>query len=241
MTTPREFEQGQAVFDADGRPGEITQAFFDFDHGDWVYTVEGLGTRAEVELTSVGPDFEEPPPLDIGVDADLDDIGDVAGDGTNGAGDAGGDGTNGEGDVGGGGPPPAEEIDIGTPRDISGYVVPPSGLSRSDVEAIVRSWVNLHRIEVNDALRALESDTEAIEKLTSDLDTLRDSISGLVIEQVGFRDRQAEDLGALEEVDQTSLGGFIRNVGGFLLSPFDKIKDAFEEYVLSEFRDGLNR
>ena len=192
MTTPREFEQGQAVFDAEGRPGEITQAFFDFDHGDWVYTVEGLGTRAEVEVE-------------------------------------------------GGGPPPSEEIDIGTPRDISGYVVPPSGLSRSDVEAIVRSWVNLHRIEVNNALQALERDTEAIDKLTSDLDALRDSISGLVIEQVSFKDRQAEDLGALEEVEQTSLGGFIRNVGGFLLSPFDKIKDAFEEYVLSEFRDGLNR
>ena len=219
MTTPREFEQGQAVFDAEGRPGEITQAFFDFDHGDWVYTVEGLGTRAEVELTSVGPDYEEPPPLDIGVDADLDPEVEVEGDG----------------------PPPSEEIDIGTPRDISGYVVPPSGLSRSDVEAIVRSWVNLHRIEVNNALQALERDTEAIDKLTSDLDALRDSISGLVIEQVSFKDRQAEDLGALEEVEQTSLGGFIRNVGGFLLSPFDKIKDAFEEYVLSEFRDGLNR
>ena len=219
MTTPREFEQGQAVFDAEGRPGEITQAFYDFDFGEWVYTVEGLGTRAEVELTSVGPDYEEPPPLDIGVDADLDPEVDVEGDG----------------------PPPSEEIDIGTPRDISGYVVPPSGLSRSDVEAIVRSWVNLHRIEVNNALQALERDTEAIDKLTSDLDALRDSISGLVIEQVSFKDRQAEDLGALEEVEQTSLGGFIRNVGGFLLSPFDKIKDAFEEYVLSEFRDGLNR
>ena len=206
MTTPREFEVGQAVFDAEGRPGEITQAFYDFDFGDWIYTVEGLGTKAEIELTAFGPEFAEP---------------EVA--------------------VEGGGPSPAEEIDIGTPRDISGYVVPPSGLSRSDVEAIVRSWVNLHRIEVDNALRALESDTEAIDKLTSDLDTLRDSVSGLVIEQVGFRDRQAEDLGALEEVDQTSLGGFIRNVGGFLLSPFDKIKDAFEEYVLSEFRDGLNR
>ena len=119
--------------------------------------------------------------------------------------------------------------------------MPPSGLSRSDVEAIVRSWVNLHRIEVNNALRALESDTEAIDNLTSEVNALQDSISGLVIEQVSFKDRQAEDLGALEEVEQTSLGGFIRNVGGFLLSPFDKIKDAFEEYVLSEFRDGLNR
>ena len=219
MTTPREFEQGQAVFDAEGRPGEITQAFYDSDHGDWVYTVEGLGTRAEVELSPVGPDFEEPPPLDIGVDAD----------------------SEAEVEVEGGGFPPAEEIDIGTPRDISGYVVPPSGLSRSDVEAIVRSWVNLHRIEVNNALRALESDTEAIDKLTSDLDTLRDSVSGLVIEQVGFRDRQAEDLGALEEIEETSLGGFIRTVGGFLLSPFDKIKDALEEYILGEVRDGLNR
>jgi hypothetical protein len=119
--------------------------------------------------------------------------------------------------------------------------VAPSGLSRSDVEAIVRSWVNLHRIEVDNALRALESDTEAIDKLTSDLDTLRDSVSGLVIEQVGFRDRQAEDLGALEEIEETSLGGFIRNVGGFLLSPFDKIKDAMEEYILGEVRDGLDR
>ena len=219
MTTPREFEQGQAVFDTEGRPGEITQAFYDFDFGDWIYTVEGLGTKAEIELTSVGPDYEEPPPLDIGTDAPSEP----------------------EVEVEGTGPPLAEEIDIRTPRDISGYIVPPSGLSRSDVEAIVRSWVNLHRIEVNNALRALESDTEAIDKLTSDLDSLRDSISGLVIEQVGFRDRQAEDLGALEEVDQTSLGGFIRNVGGFLLSPFDKIKGAFEEYVLSEFRDGLNR
>ena len=218
-TSPREFEQGQAVFDAEGRPGEITQAFYDFDFGDWIYTVSGLGTRAQIELSAVGPDFEEPPPLDIGVDADPEP----------------------EVEVEVEGPPPAEEIDIGTPRDISGYVVPPSGLSRSDVEAIVRSWVNLHRIEVNNALQALESDTEAIDKLTSDLDTLRDSISGLVIEQVSFRDRQAEDLGALEEIEQTSLGGFIRNVGGFLLSPFDKIKDAFEEYVLSEFRDGLNR
>jgi len=219
VTTPREFEQGQAVFDAEGRPGEITQAFYDFDFGDWIYTVSGLGTKAEIELTAFGPEFAEPEALDIGGDADLDP----------------------EVEVEGGGPPPSEEIDIGTPRDISGYVVPPSGLSRSDVEAIVRSWVNLHRIEVNNALQALESDTEAIDKLTSDLDTLRDSISGLVIEQVRFRDRQAEDLGALEEIEETSLGGFIRNVGGFLLSPFDKIKDALEEYILGEVRDGLNR
>ena len=219
MTTPREFEVGQAVFDAEGRPGEITQAFYDMDDASWVYEVSGLGTMASFQITAFGPEFAEPPPLDIGTDAK----------------------TETEVKVEGDGPPLAEEIDIGTSRDISGYVVPPSGLSRSDVEAIVRSWVNLHRIEVNDALRALESDTEAIDKLTSDLDTLRDSISGLVIEQVGFRDRQAEDLGALEEIEETSLGGFIRNVGGFLLSPFDKIKDAFEEYVLSEFRDGLNR
>ena len=219
MTTPREFEQGQAVFDAEGRPGEITQAFYDFDFGEWVYTVEGLGTRNETDLSAVGADYEEPPPLDIGTDADSEP----------------------EVEVEVEGPPPAEETDIGTPRDISGYVVPPSGLSRSDVEAIVRSWVNLHRLEVNNALRALESDTEAIDKLTSDLDTLRDSISGLVLEQVRFRDREAEDLGALEEVDQTSLGGFIRNVGGFLLSPFEKIKGAMEEYILGEVRDGLNR
>ena len=119
--------------------------------------------------------------------------------------------------------------------------MPPSGLSRSDVEAIARSWVNLHRIEVNNALRALESDSEAIDKLTSADDSLRDSISRLVIEQVSFEDRREADQEALAEVDQTSLGGFIRNVGGFLLSPFDKIKDAFEEYVLSEVRDGLNR
>ena len=174
---------------------------------------------ADFQITAFGAEFAEPEALDIGGDAPL----------------------NGDSDTSTDIEMGAEEIDIGTPRDISGYVVPPSELSRSDVEAIVRSWVNLHRIEVNNALQALESDTEAIDKLTSDLDTLRDSISGLVIEQVGFRDRQAEDLGALEEIDQTSLGGFIRNVGGFLLSPFDKIKDAFEEYVLSEFRDGLNR
>ena len=219
MTTPREFEVGQAVFDAEGRPGEITQAFYDIDDAAWVYEVSGLGTMADFQITAFGPEFAEPEALDIGGDADLDPEVEVEGDG----------------------PPPSEEIDIGTPRDISGYVVPPSGLSRSDVEAIVRRWVNLHRIEVNNALQALERDTEAIDKLTSDLDALRDSISGLVIEQVSFKDRQAEDLGALEEVEQTSLGGFIRNVGGFLLSPFDKIKDAFEEYVLSEFRDGLNR
>ena len=114
MTTPREFEQGQAVFDAEGKPGEITQAFFDFDFGDWIYTVSGLGTKASIELTASAPEVV--------------------------------------------GPPPAEEIDIGTPRDISGYSVPSSGLSRSDVESIVRSFVNLHRIEVTNALRALESD-----------------------------------------------------------------------------------
>ena len=197
MTTPREFEQGQAVFDAEGKPGEITQAFFDFDFGDWIYTVSGLGTKASVELTASAPEVV--------------------------------------------GPPPAEEIDIGTPRDISGYSVPSSGLSRSDVESIVRSFVNLHRIEVTNALRALESDTEAIDNLTSEVNTLRDSVSGLVIEQVSFEDRRQADQEALEEVEETSLGGFIRNVGGFLLSPFDKIKGALEEYVLSEFRDGLNR
>jgi hypothetical protein len=219
MTTPREFEQGQAVFDAEGRPGEITQAFFDFDFDDWIYTVSGLGTKAEIELTAFGPEFAEPEALDIG--------GDGPGDG----GDV----------VGGGGPPEAEEIEIGTPRDISGYSMPPSGLSRSDVEAIVRSWVNLHRIEVNNALRALESDTEAIDKLSSDLDTLRDSISQIVVEQVSIEDRREAEKDALEEVEETSLGGFIRNVGGFLLSPFDKIKDALEEHILGEVRDGLNR
>ena len=197
MTTPREFEQGQAVFDAEGKPGEITQAFFDFDFGDWIYTVSGLGTKASIELTASAPEVV--------------------------------------------GPPPAEEIDIGTPRDISGYSVPSSGLSRSDVESIVRSFVNLHRLEVTNALRALESDLEAIDNLTSEVNTLRDSVSGLVIEQVSFEDRRQADQEALEEVEETSLGGFIRNVGGFLLSPFDKIKDAFEEYVLSEIRDGINR
>ena len=219
MTTPREFEQGQAVFDAEGRPGEITQAFFDFDFDDWIYTVSGLGTKAEIELTAFGPEFAEPEALDIG--------GDGPGDG----GDV----------VGGGGPPEAEEIEIGTPRDISGYSMPPSGLSRSDVEAIVRSWVNLHRIEVNNALEASESDTEAIDKLSSDLDTLRDSISQIVVEQVSIEDRREAEKDALEEVEETSLGGFIRNVGGFLLSPFDKIKDALEEHILGEVRDGLNR
>ena len=219
MTPKREFEVGQAVFDASGRPGEITQVFFDTDDGAWVYEVSGLGTVADFQITALGPEFDEPEPLDIGGDRETDPGGEVGGDG----------------------PPPAEEIDIGTPRDISGYVVPPSGLSRSDVEAIVRSWVNLHRIEVNNALRALESDSEAIDKLTSDLDTLRDSISGLVIEQVSSEDRRQADQDALEEVGQTSLGSFIRNVGGFFLSPFEKIKDAFEEYVLSEVRDGLNR
>ena len=219
MTTPKEFELGQAVFDTEGRPGEITQAFYDFDFGDWIYTVEGLGTKAEIELTALGPEFDEPEALDIGGDADSDP----------------------EAVVEVEGPPPSEEIDIGTPRDISGYVVPPSGLSRSDVEAIVRSWVNLHRVEVNNALRGLERDTEAIDKLISDVDSLRDSISGLVIEQVNIADRRQADAEALADVDQTSLGGFIRNVGGFLLSPFDKIKDALEEYILGEVRDGLNR
>jgi hypothetical protein len=219
VTTPREFEQGQAVFDAEGRPGEITQAFYDFDFGDWVYTVEGLGTKAEIELTALGPEFAEPEALDIGGDLEPEP----------------------EVEVEVVGPPPAEEIDIGTPRDISGYVVPPSGLSRSDVEAIARSWVNLHRIEVNNALRALESDSEAIDKLTSEVDSLRDSISRLVIEQVSFEDRRQADEEALAEVEETSLGGFIRNVGGFLLSPFDKIKDALEQYILGEVRDGLNR
>ena len=219
MTPPREFEIGQAVFDAEGRPGEITQVFFDTDDAAWVYEVSGLGTMADFQITAVGPEFAEPEALDIG--------GDAPGDG----GDA----------VGGGGPPPAEEIDIGTPRDISGYVVPSSGLSRSDVEAIVRSWVNLHRLEVDTALRALEGDTEVLDNLTSEVASLRDSISRLVIEQVSSEDRRQADQEALAEVEETSLGGFIRNVGGFLLSPFDKMKDAFEEYVLSEVRDGLNR
>jgi hypothetical protein len=218
-TSLRGFEIGQAVFDAEGRPGEITQAFYDVDDDAWVYEVSGLGTMADFQITAVRPEFAEPEALDIGVDAPSEPEVEAEGDG----------------------PPPAEEIDIGTPRDISGYVVPPSGLSRSDVEAIVRSWVNLHRIEVNNALRALESDTEAIDNLTSEVDTLRDSISGLVIEQVSSEDRRQADQEALAEVEETSLGGFIRNVGGFFLSPFDKIKDAFEEYVLSEVRDGLNR
>ena len=219
MTTPREFEVGQAVFDVEGRPGEITQAFYDMDDAAWVYEVSGLGTMADFQITAFGPEFAEPEALDIGGDAE----------------------TEPEVEVEGDGPPPAEEIDIGTPGDISGYVVPPSGLSRSAVEAIVRSWVNLHRIEVNNALRDLEIDSEAINNLTSEVDSLRDSISRLVIEQVSFEDRRQADQEALAEVDQTSMGGFIRNVGGFLLSPFDKIKDALEEYVLSEVRDGLNR
>ena len=219
MTTPREFEIGQAVFDAEGRPGEITQAFYDMDDAAWVYEVSGLGTMADFQITAFGPEFAEPEALDIGGDAPSDDAVEVGGDG----------------------PPPAEEIDIGTPGDISGYVVPPSGLYRYDVEAIVRSWVNLHRLEVNDALRALESDTEAIDNLTSEVDSLRDSISGLVIEQVSSEDRRQADQEALAEVEQTSLGGFIRNVGGFLLSPFDRIKDALEQYILGEVRDGLNR
>ena len=219
MTPPREFEVGQAVSDAEGRPGEITQVFFDTDDGAWVYEVSGLGTMADFQITALGPEFVEPEVLDIGGDGDTDP----------------------GGEVGGGGLPEGEEIDIGTAGDISGYVVPPSGLSRSAVEAIVRSWVNLHRIEVNNALRDLEIDSEAINNLTSEVDSLRDSISRLVIEQVSFEDRRQADQEALAEVDQTSLGGFIRNVGGFLLSPFDKIKDALEEYVLSEVRDGLNR
>jgi hypothetical protein len=219
LTTPREFERGQAVFDEEGKPGEITQAFFDFDFGDWIYTVSGLGTKATSQLTAFAPEFAEPGALDIG--------GDGPGDG--------------EEVVGGGGPPEAEELEIGTSRDISGYRVPPSGLSRSDVEAIVRSWVNLHRIEVNNALEALESDTEAIDKLSSDLDTLRDSISQIVVEQVSIEDRRQAEQEALGEVEETSLGGFIRNVGGFLLSPFDKIKDALEQHILGEVRDGLNR
>ena len=219
MTTPRDFEQGQQVFDPEGRSGEIAQAFFDFDGGFWIYEVTGLGTVAADFLTD-----EAPPGTQLEPDAIIEDDGETIEDGAPED-----------------GPPPAEEIDIGTPRDISGYIMPPSGLSRSDVEAIVRSWVNLHRIEVNNALRALESDTEAIDKLTSEVDSLRDSISGLVIEQVSSEDRRQVDQEALAEVDQTSLGGFIRNVGGFLLSPFDRIKDALEQYILGEVRNGLNR
>jgi hypothetical protein len=219
VTTPREFEQGQAVFDAEGKPGEITQAFFDFDFGDWIYTVSGLGTKAEIELTAFAPEFAEPEEPTLGegdpeIEEEIEtEAGTLIG----------------------------EEIYIGTSRDISGYRVPPSGLSRSDVEAIVRSWVNLHRIEVNNALEALESDTEAMDKLSSDLDTLRDSISQIVVEQVSIEDRREAEKDALEEVEETSLGGFIRNVGGFLLSPFDKIKNALEEHILGEVRDGLNR
>jgi len=219
MTTPREFEQGQTVFDAEGRSGEIAQAFFDFDGGFWIYEVTGLGTESADFLSDTAPIGTqlEPESVILGEDEVVEEAPPEDG------------------------PPPAEEIDIGTPRDISGYIVPPSGLSRSDVEAIVRSWVNLHRLEVNDALQALESDTEAIDSLSSEVDSLRDSISRLVIEQVSSEDRRQVDQEALAEVDQTSLGGFIRNVGGFFLSPFDKIKDAFEEYVLNEVRDGLNR
>ena len=219
MSTQNSLRVGTQVFDSQGRSGEVIQAFVDMEEGGYIYEVTGLGTLGDYEITLEAP---------AGVQLEPEPIVEVA------------EVVVEAGDPGGGFVDP-EEIDIGTPRDISGYVAPPSGLSRSDVEAIVRSWVNLHRIEVNDALRALESDTEAIDQLTSDLDTLRDSISGLVIEQVRFRDREAEDLGALEEVEQTSLGGFIRNVGGFLLSPFDKIKDALEEYILGEVRDGLNR
>ena len=207
------------MFDSAGRSGEIIQAFVNMEEGGYIYEVTGLGTVGDYEITQeapLGTQLEPEAVGDVGVEVIVP-----------------------EGRAGGLVDP--EEIDIGAPGDISGYVVPSSGLSRSDVEAIVRSWVNLHRLEVNNALRALESDTEAIDNLTSEVDSLRDSISGLVIEQVSSEDRRQANQEALVEVDQTSLGGFIRNVGGFFLSPFEKIKDAFEEYVLSEIRDGLNR
>lgn len=219
MTTPRPFAQGEIVFDDEGKSGEVSQAFFDFDGGLWVYEVEGLGTVAEDFLSKESPTIdiavsEEPPvdPIDSGLD---------------------------ETDTSGF--PLPEEIDIGTARDVSGYLVPSSGLSREDVESIVRSWVNVHRLEVDNALRALESNMEVLDSLTSEIDSLRDSISRLVIEQSNIEDRRQVDQDALEEVEQTSLGGFIRNVGGFLLSPFDRIRDALEQYILGEVRDGLNR
>ena len=207
------------MFDSAGRSGEVIQAFINMEEGGYIYEVTGLGTVGDYEITQeapLGTQLEPEAVGDVGVEVIVP-----------------------EGRAGGFVDP--EEIDIGTHGDISGYVVPSSGLSRSDVEAIVRSWVNLHRLEVNNALRALESATEAIDNLTSEVDSLRDSISGLVIEQVSSEDRRQANQEALVEVDQTSLGGCIRKGGGFFLSPFEKIKDAFEEYVLSEIRDGLNR
>ena len=120
MTPKREFEVGQAVFDASGRPGEITQVFFDTDDGAWGYEVSGLVTVADFQITALGPEFDEPEPLDIGGDRETDPGGEVGGDG----------------------PPPAEEIDIGTPRDISGYVVPPSGLSSLSTPMAICNVIN---------------------------------------------------------------------------------------------------
>lgn len=207
------------MFDEDGRSGEISQIFFSDDDGSWIYEVTGLGTKADFQISG-----EVPPGLQLEPEAVGDP--DVIGDGT---------------EVDSGIMLEAEETLIDPPGGSMGYRVPPSGLSRSDVEAIVRSWVNLHRIEVNNALRALESDTEAIDNLTSDVSSLRDSISELVAQQVQIENTRQSDYEALAEVDESSLGGFIRNVGGFLLSPFDKIKDALEQYILGEVRDGLNR
>ena len=219
MTTPREFGPGEQVYDDQGRSGEVSQAYFDFDGDFWIYEVTGLGTVAADFLTGDAP---------AGLQTEPEPVGDTE------------DGEP-EGDTSEEGFPEAEEETIGSASVGSGSPGRSSGLTRSEVEAIVRSWVNLHRIEVTNTLKDLDIDPEALDNLRSEVDALRDSVSGLVIEQVSLEDRSTAEKEALKDVEETSLGGFIRNVGGFFLSAFDKIKDAFEAYVLSEIRDGLNR
>ena len=226
MTTPdfdqvgdRAFEQGQQVFDATGKSGEVTQAFFDFDGGLWVYEVTGLGTVAGDFLSG------EPAP---GVQVEP---GAIVEEETG----------NGETESGGSGGIESEEIDIGTDRDISGYRLPPSGLTRQDVIDIVRSFVNVHRIEVNNQFSDLELGSDGLAEIQNDLQALKDSISELVMEQSDFEKRPLSDYESLDESGDKTLGGFIKSVSGFILSPFDSIKEAFEDYILNEVRDGLNR
>ena len=181
MIPQRDFEIGQQVFDEGGRSGEITQVLFDDDDGSWIYEVTGLGTKADFQISGDAPPGTQLEPEPLG------DVEEEVGDSGNGE----------------GGFPEAEEGLIGTSGDISGYRVPPTGLTRADVESIVRSWVNLHRIEVNNQLRALETQSGINENLANELSSIRDSISELVAQQVRVENRQLSDYEALSDKEFT--------------------------------------
>ncbi len=132
---------------------------------------------------------------------------------------------------------PGGAVEIDAPEPTSAEPLILDELERLELELLERLELLSERLTLR-----LADLGRGLADLRAEFETTADDLRGRIVTQQSQLNNRLQGMDdAADESGGGGASGLFRRIGGFLLSPFETVRAALEQYILDEVRAGLNR